>query len=197
MKTKVIGLTGGIGSGKTTIANYFKSKGIPLYIADDEAKMILYTPKAIKELQETFGDVVMTDGIPDKAKLASLVFNDPEKLKMLNSIIHPKVLEHFREWLAAHNDAKFIIREAAILFESGRFKDCDQIILVTAPEEVRINRVMQRDNTTRKKVMERINAQWDDDKKAALSDYIIINTEIEEAKRQADEILKILNKIEN
>src|SRR5687768_5407833 len=116
MKTKVIGLTGGIGSGKTTIANYFKEQGVPLYIADDEAKAILYTPVAIKEVQETFGDGVLTKGIPDRAKLAALVFNDPEKLKMLNNIIHPKVTEHFREWLAKHRDAKFIIREAAILF---------------------------------------------------------------------------------
>lgn len=197
MKTKVIGLTGGIGSGKTTIANYFKSKGIPLYIADDEAKAILYTPDAIKEVQDAFGDEVMDNGVPDRAKLASLVFNDPEKLKTLNSIIHPKVLEHFRQWLAEHSDAKFIIREAAILFESGRYKDCDQIILVTAPKEERIARVMERDNTTREKVLERMNAQWDDDKKAKLSDYIIINSEIENAKQQADEILKILNKIEN
>lgn len=197
MKTKVIGLTGGIGSGKTTIANYFKSAGVPLYIADDEAKAILYTPKAIKEVREAFGEDIMNDDLPDRGKLASLVFNNPEKLQMLNSIIHPKVLEHFRDWLAAHSSSKFIIREAAILFESGRYKDCDKIILVTAPKEIRIKRVMERDNTTREKVLERMNAQWDDEKKAALSDFIIINTDIEEAKIQAGEILKILNKIEN
>jgi len=196
MKTKVIGLTGGIGSGKTTIANYFKSKGVPIYIADDEAKAILFTPEAVKEVKETFGDAVMTDNLPDRAKLASVVFNEPEELKKLNEIIHPKVIEHFKQWLVAHSDAKFIIREAAILFESGRYKDCDAIILVTAPKELRIKRVIERDGTTKEKVLERMNAQWDDEKKAALSDYIIINTEIEEAKRQADEILKILNKIE-
>lgn len=195
MKTKVIGLTGGIGSGKTTIANYFKSKGVPLYIADDEAKAILYTPAAVIEVQEEFGDAVMTDGIPDRAKLASVVFNDPDKLQKLNAIIHPKVLEHFKSWLERHGDEKFIIREAAILFESGRYKDCDAIILVTAPKEVRINRVIERDNTTREKVIERMNAQWDDEKKAALSDFIILNTNIEEAKKEVDKILKILKKI--
>jgi dephospho-CoA kinase len=197
MKPKIIGLTGGIGSGKTTIANFFKSQGVPLYIADDEAKAILFTPEAIEEVLEAFGDSVMTDGIPDKAKLAAVVFNEPAKLQMLNGIIHPKVKEHFNDWLSLHDDAKFIIREAAILFESGAYKVCDKIILVTAPKEVRIERVMQRDNTTREKVLERMNAQWDDEKKAALSDFIILNTDLEAAKIQAGEILKILNKIEN
>jgi dephospho-CoA kinase len=197
MMPKIIGLTGGIGSGKTTIANFFKSQGVPLYIADDEAKAILYTKEAVEEVLEAFGDSVMTDGIPDRAKLAAVVFNEPAKLQMLNGIIHPKVKEHFKDWLSLHDDAKFIIREAAILFESGAYKVCDKIILVTAPKEVRIERVMQRDNTTREKVMKRINAQWDDEKKAALSDFIITNTDLEAAKIQADEILKILNKIEN
>lgn len=197
MKTKVIGLTGGIGSGKTTIANYFKSKGIPIYIADDEAKAILFTSAAIKEVEETFGKEVMTDGLPDRGKLAAVVFNDTHKLQLLNNIIHPKVKEHFKNWLEANSNAPFIIREAAILFESGSYKDCDKIILVTAPVEVRIARVLERDNTTREKVEERIKAQWDDNKKAALSDYVIMNIDIEEAKAQVDKILKILNKMEN
>ncbi len=196
MATKLIGLTGGIGSGKTTIANFFKSQGVPLYIADDEAKTILFTPEAIEEVKEAFGEAVFTDGLPDRAKIADLVFNDHEKLQKLNSIIHPKVLEHFKEWMRQYKDAKFIIREAAILFESGRYKDCDKIILVTAPKEVRIERVMKRDNTTREKVLERMNAQWDDEKKAALSDYIITNIDIESAEKKALEILKILNKME-
>jgi dephospho-CoA kinase len=197
MKTKVIGLTGGIGSGKTTIANYFKSKGIPIYIADDEAKAILFTPAAAKEVKEAFGDEIMTDGLPDRGKLAAVVFNDAYKLQMLNSIIHPKVKEHFENWMGMHKNAPFVIREAAILFESGSYKDCDKIILVTAPAEVRIARVLDRDKTTREKVVERINAQWGDEKKAALSDFVITNIDIEEAKVQADKILKILNKIEN
>jgi len=193
---KFIGLTGGIGSGKTTIANFFKSQGVPLYIADDEAKAILFTPAAIEEVKNAFGEDILTDGLPDKAKLASLVFSDPDKLKMLNEIIHPKVRMHFKEWMEKHKDEKFVIREAAILFESGSYKDCDKIILVTAPVEIRIKRVMDRDNTTREKVLERMNAQWNDEKKAALSDYIINNIEIEDTKNQAMQILKILNKME-
>ena len=193
---KLIGLTGGIGSGKTTIGRYFKSLGVPLYVADDEAKSILFTKVASNEVKEAFGEAVFTNGVPDRSKLASVVFNDTDKLKILNSIIHPKVAQHFNEWKKQHEHDNFIMREAAILFESGSYKDCDSIILVTAPVEVRIQRVMQRDSTTREKVLERINAQWDDEKKAALSDFVITNIKLEEAKEQAVEILKILNKIE-
>ncbi|PZR20023.1 MAG: dephospho-CoA kinase [Flavobacterium psychrophilum] len=195
MKTKIIGLTGGIGSGKTTVANFFKAEGIPLYIADDEAKAILYTPQVVDEVKNAFGDSVMTDGQPDRAKLSSVVFQYPDKLEVLNGIIHPKVKEHFTEWMDGHKEAKFIIREAAILFESGSYKTCDKIILVTAPVEVRIDRVMKRDNVSREQVLARINSQWSDEKKAALSDFIIDNTDLDKAKLQTEEILKILNKI--
>jgi len=194
---KLIGLTGGIGSGKTTIANYFKSLGVPLYIADEEAKAILYTPEAVEEVKKAFTEDVFTEGLPDRAKLAAVVFSDPDKLKMLNAIIHPKVAEHFTVWKKQHENEKFIMREAAILFESGSYIDCDSIILVTAPVDIRIQRVMERDNVTREKVLERMNNQWDDEKKSALSNYIITNIKLEEAKEQAVEILKILNKIEN
>jgi dephospho-CoA kinase len=196
MATKLIGLTGGIGSGKSTIADFFKSEGIPVYIADDEAKAILFTTGVIREVKNSFGNHIMTNGLPDRAKLASVVFSDPAKLKTLNGIIHPRVKEHFKVWMEQHKNADFIIREAAILFESGSYKDCDAIILVTAPKELRIKRVIERDNTTREKVLERMNAQWDDEKKAKLSDYIIHNEDMEKAKQQALAILKILNKME-
>ncbi|RWW98940.1 dephospho-CoA kinase [Flavobacterium cerinum] len=195
--TKIIGLTGGIGSGKTTIAQYFKSQGVPLYIADDEAKKILNTPNAVKDIVNAFGESVLTGGLPDRAKIAALVFNSPDKLQILNSIIHPKVLEHFKEWLEKQKDTKFIIKEAAILFESGSYKDCDKIILVTAPKEVRVDRVMQRDGVTREKVLERMNAQWEDEKKTKLSDYIINNIDLENAKKEALKILNTLKKILN
>lgn len=195
MKTKIIGLTGGIGSGKTTIANYFKTQGVPLYIADDEAKKILYTPDTVKEIITAFGTDVITDNLPDRGKLASLVFNAPEKLQVLNKIIHPKVLEHFKTWMEAHKNEKFIIKEAAILFESGSYKDCDKIILVTAPKEIRIQRVIQRDGTTRSKVEERMNVQWDEAKKASMSDYVIENVVLKDAMDQVHEILKKLEKI--
>lgn len=197
MKTKIIGLTGGIGSGKTTIANYFESLGVPLYIADDEAKKILNTPSAIKEIVSAFGEDILTNNLPDRAKIAALVFNSPDKLQKLNAIIHPKVSEHFKDWLEQRKDKKFVIKEAAILFESGSYKDCDKIILVTAPKEVRINRVMQRDGVTRDKVLERMGAQWDEEKKAGLSDYIINNIDLENAQKEALKILNTLEKVLN
>jgi dephospho-CoA kinase len=193
MATKVIGLTGGIGSGKTTIANYFATLGVPVYIADEEAKAILYTPQAIKEVAEVFGQGILTNGIPDRAKLADVVFKDAGKLKLLNNIIHPKVNDHFQDWLKSQNSAKFVIKEAAILFESGSYKDCDKIILVIAPKELRVKRVMERDHAEEKMVLERIENQWDDSRKATLSDYIIQNIDIEIARAEA---LLIYNKLQ-
>lgn len=193
MMTKIIGLTGGIGSGKSTIAAYFASKGVPVYIADDEAKKILYTPEASEEVKKTFGEIVFTEGQPDRKKLSELVFNNPEKLKQLNAIIHPKVGSHFEEWVKQHSTSPFVIKEAAILFESGSYKNCDAVILVTSPKEVRIERVMKRDNVTRENVLARMKNQWEDEKKAALSHYIINNESLDIAKKQADNIITIIN----
>src|SRR5690606_1727340 len=192
MSVKIIGLTGGIGSGKTTIANYFMHLGVPVYIADDEAKNILYTPEAIAEVKDTFGEAVFTNGIPDRAKLSAVVFNDAARLAALNAIIHPKVRSHFNGWVKKHSSHKFIIKEAAILFESGSYKDCDRIILVTAPVSVRIKRVMERDNVSEVKVLERMANQWSDERKAALSDYIVYNNDLDEAKKQVLKIVKEL-----
>jgi len=195
MTPKIIGLTGGIGSGKTTIAKYFASLGIPVYIADEEAKKILNTVDVVAAVTEAFGDEILTGGLPDREKLSALVFADKEKLGVLNGIIHPAVKKHFLQWVSGNTEAKFVIKEAAILFETGTYKDCDKIILVTAPEDVRIKRVMERDGVTREKVLERIENQWDDATKKSFSDYIIQNIDIKSAQREADEIVKILNKI--
>ncbi len=194
MKTRIIGLTGGIGSGKTTIARYFASQGVPVYIADEEAKKLLYRPDTVKDVKEAFGDEVLTDGLPDRKKLASAVFANPEKLKLLNAIVHPKVDAHFRQWVQEHSDYGFVIKEAAILFESGSYKHCDKIILVTAPMDLRLQRVMERDAVTAEEVKKRIEAQWDDEKKKELSDYIIENVDIEATMAQAAEVLKELKK---
>jgi len=197
MSTKIIGLTGGIGSGKTTIANYFLSLGIPVYIADEEAKKLLYDQGVVNAVKEALGEEVLTNGLPDKKKLAEIVFNDKQKLALLNSIIHPKVQEHFYEWVQSHQNSNFVIKEAAILFESGSYKDCDKVILVTAPLDVRVKRVMARDNVTEDKVLERIANQWDDERKAKLSDYVITNISLEAAKKEVDKIVKELVKIQN
>lgn len=190
--TKIIGLTGGIGSGKTTIANHFKAAGIPVYIADDEARKIMQADEIIEEIKNTFGIGIFENGILNRQKLAQIVFADAEKLKLLNAIIHPAVKKHFHDWILDHKNSPYIIYEAAILFESGSYKDCDKIITVIAPMESRIQRVIQRDNTTREQVLNRINAQWNDDQCIAKSDFVIENDSPEIAKSEVDKILKIL-----
>lgn len=197
MKTKVIGLTGGIGSGKTTIAHIFEELRVPVYYADDEAKKILYLPETVRALEEAFGAGVFTNGIPDRAKIAALVFADKEKLQMLNGIIHPRVAQHFTNWTAAHNSHPFVLKEAAILFESGSYKLCDDVILVTAPLEERIQRVMQRDGVLREQVLQRIANQWPEEQKIALSKYIITNINADEARNEAVKIFNFLNNVEN
>ncbi|RZJ68375.1 MAG: dephospho-CoA kinase [Flavobacterium sp.] len=192
IRPKVIGLTGGIGSGKTTIAKYFQSMGVPLYIADDESKKILESPEAVIEISEAFGREVFAGETIDRNKLANLVFSDVGKLATLNGILHPKVKHHFLEW-AGKQSAKFVIKEAAILFESGSYKDCDKIILITAPLDIRVQRVMSRDNVTKEKVMERIVNQWTDDRKIPLSDFVIENIELEVARKSADKVFSLLN----
>ena len=190
--TKIIGLTGGIGSGKTTIANEFLSLGVPVYIADDEARKLMQSTEVINVIRAVFGNEVFEKDILNREKLAEIVFSNPEKLEQLNAIVHPAVKKHFDEWLLNHKDAPFVIYEAAILFESGGYKNCDLIISVTAPLETRIQRVIDRDNTTREQVLKRINMQWNDEKRISKSDFIIKNTNIEETKSEIVKILKIL-----
>lgn len=193
--TKIIGLTGGIGSGKSTVANLFMSKGVPVYIADTEAKKLMETRKIITKITKVFGNDILVNSKIDRPKLAKLVFNNPIKLSELNNIIHPEVQNHFQNWLKKKKDFPFVIKEAAILFETGGNKQCDKIITVVAPHELRIQRVMERDKVTREDVLERINNQWTDEKKISLSNFVIENVDIENTKIQADEILKVLNNL--
>lgn len=188
--TKIIGLTGGIGSGKTTVANEFSSFGIPVYIADLEARKLMQTDSVLNLIKAEFGSTVFDNGVLVREKLSEIVFNDSKKLEKLNGIVHPAVKKHFDEWLLEHKNNPFVIYETAILFESGSYKKCDFVINVEAPLEVRIQRVIERDNTTREKVLERIKNQWNDEEKSSKSDFIIKNTSIEAIKI---EIVKILN----
>lgn len=190
--TKIIGLTGGIGSGKTTVANYLIEKDIPVYIADDEARKITNSKKVTSKIKEIFGDEVVENGKVNRAALANIVFSDKEKLTQLNAIIHPEVKKHFTKWLKSKLDYKFVIKESAILFESGSFVDCDAIILVTAPLETRIERTIKRDNSSRESVLQRINNQMSDEEKSLKSDYIIQNTTLINAYAQVDKMLKKL-----
>ena len=192
VKTKIIGLTGGIGSGKTTIANYIQSKGIPVYISDAEAKKVMEQPEIIAKINATFNEDITTDNVLDRQKLANIVFNNPEKLKQLNAIVHPAVKIHFENWVKQNQNHSIIVKEAAILFESGSYKDCDVVISVITPLETRIERVVKRDSTTREKVLQRINNQLSDEQRIEKSDYIIKNESFEEAKKQTDQILNLL-----
>ena len=188
--TKIIGLTGGIGSGKTTIANYFAEKGIPVYIADDEARKIAESPEILKSIRALLGDEVFNNEKLDRVKVSQIVFNDTDKLKLLNEIIHPAVKKHFKNWVLQHSNFDFIVYETAILFESRSYKQCDIVISVIAPTETRIKRVMIRDSVSREEVLNRIKNQLSDENLIKKSDFIIDNNKLEETKHQVDKILK-------
>lgn len=190
--TKIIGLTGGIGSGKSSIAQHIESLGVPVYIADIEAKKILETDVVIAKVVALFGEDILDKEKIDKKKIAALVFQDPEKLRKYNNIIHPEVFLHFQNWVKQHENLPLVVKEAAILFESGSYKDCDKIILVTAPKETRIKRVMKRDGVSREAVEQRMAHQWDDEKKKALSDFVIENIDLAKAKESAENIISVL-----
>ena len=194
--TKIIGLTGGIGSGKSTVANYIASKGIPVYIADEEAKKIMERDDVKQKIQNLFTESILnSDNSLNRKKIAEFVFNNPDKLKELNAIVHPEVRLHFKNWLKEHKNHPFIIKEVAILFETGGNKQCDKVILITAPEELRIERAMKRDNVTKKDILVRINNQLPDSKKKELSDFIVENIDLSNTFLKIDKILKILAKL--
>jgi dephospho-CoA kinase len=193
---KVIGLTGGIGTGKTTIANMFHDLGIPIYIADDEAKKIMMASKVVrKKLIELFGNQAYIDDKLNKPFIASKIFNDQTYLKKINAIIHPKVALHFKRWLKKQT-SKYVIKEAAIIFEHNMQEQFDYIITVIADTEDRINRVLKRENTSRAKILTIINNQLKDDEKVKMSDFVIVNGKLEDTRLQVFNIhISILQKL--
>ncbi|MBL7473668.1 dephospho-CoA kinase [Robertkochia sediminum] len=179
----IVGLTGGIGSGKSTVAGMFRDLGVPVFIADQEAKSIMDHDQEVKEaICALLGKEAYHDDGPDRAYIASVVFKDREMLDKLNGIIHPAVHKRFDTWYKAQK-APYVIYEAAILFEQGGNEKCDKVILVTAPREIRISRVTKRDRASREQVLERMNNQWPDEKKIPLADIVIENIELEETLR--------------
>ena len=170
-----IGITGGIGSGKTFICKLFNAMAVPVYNADEEAKKLMNTDIRIKErLIAEFGAETYPDGKLDRAFLAQRIFSDSAKLELVNGIIHPIVIQEAKEW-AAQQKSRYTLKEAALLFESGSYKDLDYTILVTAPLSVRFQRVIKRDKVTEGQVMERINKQLADEEKLKLADFVIVN----------------------
>ena len=170
-----IGITGGIGSGKTFICKLFEALGIPVYNADEEAKRLMNTDIRIKEkLIAQFGEATYKDGLLDRAFLADMAFSDKDKLELLNSIVHPIVIQEAKDW-AERQTTRYSLKEAALLFESGSYKELDYTILVTAPMDIRIQRVIERDGATEQQVRERINKQLSDEEKLQLADFVIVN----------------------
>jgi len=172
-----IGLTGGIGSGKSTVAQVFEVLGIPVFYADIETRKMMNEDEGLKELIiKNFGTNSYKDGSLDRSYIASIVFNDPEKLELLNSLTHPAIKRNGEEWMQQQT-TPYAIHEAALIFEAGVSERLDYVIGVNAPQALRIKRVMERDNVTRDEVLKRISRQIEEDIKMKLCDFIIYNDE--------------------
>ena len=193
----IIGLTGGIGSGKSTILSYFREHGYPCFESDEVGKKLLEV-----ELKETvlklFGEEVYnTKGILDRKVISKKVFSNSKLLEKLNNIVHPAVNEAFEKFKKKYQDSPIIFKEAAILIESGSYKSCDIIVLVKAPPAERIKRIVTRDSINESEVIARINNQWEDKKKEKYADYVIENISLVETHKKVKNLIKKLNNKEN
>ncbi len=185
---KVVGLTGGIGSGKTTVLSMFLDLGVPVYIADIEAKKLTNTSKVIrKKIIALLGKNSYLKTEINKKYVADMIFNDDELLKKVNKIIHSKVAHHFKKWVDKQNGV-YCIKETAILFESASYKLCDYTILITSPKEERLKRVKNRDQLTRKEIENRMNNQWSDIEKSQLADVVIENVHLKDTQNKVEEL---------
>jgi dephospho-CoA kinase len=172
-----IGITGNIGSGKTTVSRIFEILGIPVFYADDAAKSVMVADRElISEIKAAFGMVsYFDDGNLNRKYIADIVFNNDEQLARLNAIVHPAVFRAFDAWVKTIEDAPYVLKEAALLFESASFKMCDYNIIVQAPLETRIERVMKRDGLSREEIKKREAYQFSEEKKTGLADFVIKN----------------------
>lgn len=192
---KIIGLTGGIGSGKSTVANMFRELGIAIYIADDEAKKIMHTSKIKQQVISLLGENTYVDNKLNSAYIASKVFKNKKLLNSLNEIVHPAVAKDFKDWVKGQKSA-YVIKEAAILFENEGYRKCDFNILVTADKKLRLKRILKRDNTNEEDVKERMQNQWPDAEKVKLADFVITNNEgLTNLKKQVYQIHEKLMKL--
>ncbi len=171
-----VGITGGIGSGKTTVCKIFEMLGIPVYYADDRAKWLMTNaPEVKKAIIQLFGEKAYQDDSLNRPYIAHIVFNDPDKLQELNGIVHPAVRKDGQDWHLSQKNVPYTLKEAALIFESGSFKDLDKVITVFAPKEVRIERIIARDHISREAVEARIDKQMPEEEKIALADFVIYN----------------------
>ncbi len=192
---KIIGLTGGIGSGKTILAKEFSKNYIQVYNSDERAKFLMNNSKDLKDsLIKCFGSNTYVDDSLNKTYLSSLIFNDRKSLELMNSIVHPQVEKDFMGWMKT-KDEKYVIYESALIFETGSYKRNDFNILVTSDLSVRIKRIMNRDKIDKSLAMLKINNQWKDEKKIPLADYIFVNSSIDENIQTVKKLVTYFNSI--
>ena len=183
----IIGITGGIGSGKSTVCRVFENLGVPIFYADVVAKQIMVTdPILIEGVKSAFGkDSYSNEGVLNNKHIAGIVFNDSLQLAVLNALVHPAVFRAFDEWKSGiASETPYVIKEAALLFESGSYKACDKSILVTAPFDMRLQRVIRRDNVSADQVLARMGKQMSEEDKAKMADFQIQNDETESVIQQ-------------
>ena len=191
---KRIGITGGIGAGKSAVSKIIESMGFPVFNSDDEAKKIInFNPEVKAELISLFGKSLYCDIGIDRKKLAELIFNNPSMREKVNQIVHPKVREAFANFVLA-SSSELVFNEAAILFETGAYKQFDATVLITCPLDLRMERLVARDNSSREEIEARMNAQWADDKKEKLASYTIVN---DEKKPLINQIEKVISELLN
>jgi len=174
-----IGLTGGVGSGKSHIAKAFSILGVPVYNADEKAKQILNRDKNLqKKVEQFLGENIFDEkSVLQKRKLSNIIFNDKQKLKFINNLLHPHVWQDYEKWLALQNDTSYVLKESAILIETELYKKFDAIVLVTSPKELRIKRLLQSGRFNKKNILNIMKNQLPDKTKILYSDYIIVNNE--------------------
>lgn len=190
-----VGLTGGIGSGKSTVAKILIAEGVPVYIADEKSKYLLDNDtNVISAVSQEFGREIYISGIADRKLLASIVFDNPERLAKLNSILHPAVERDFEQWAKQYQGVPYVIEESAILFESNAHRNMDFIVTVSAPEEVRIERATRRDNCSREAVAARIKNQMSDQQREQGADFVIV---ADNKKLLIPQVLELHNKLIN
>lgn len=188
----VVGLTGGIGSGKSTVLTEFEKLGVPTYIADVEAKKIMNSSEEVKsQIKALLGEKAYLNDVLNRRYIAEKVFSDKKLLKQLNAIVHPAVRKHFQDFIKMQT-TPYLVYESAILFENNTDALCDKVVVVTADLEERISRVIKRDGVSRASVLERMNNQWSQEDKVKKADFIIQNNHIEQLESQVLKLHKQL-----
>ena len=192
---KIVGLTGGIGSGKTTVSKEFEKYSIKVYNSDLRAKFLMNNSIVLKnKLINNFGKEFYINDELNKSYISQIIFNDPTSLKLINSMVHPEVFNDFNEWRQSLSE-KFVLYESALIFETGSYKLNDFNILVTCDHDLRVKRIIKRDGINEEKINSIINNQWDDDKKIPLADYIFFNTSNKENKLKVKNLVTYFNSI--